>query len=83
LKLIGESLRESFSVQLDVPMDDRWIIGRHDGPEFVTRHSQCVQDLDRARFLIGIDVLRPHPAVPIRPVTCLSSGALQVGSTVG
>lgn len=54
-------------MQFDVPMDGQWINGRHDGPDFITRHFKCVQDLDRTRFLIGIDVLRPHPSVPIRP----------------
>ena len=47
LKLSGESLRQAFSMQFEVPVDEDRLIGRSDGGDLMRGHAQIEEGPDR------------------------------------
>ena len=59
LKLIGEPLRQAFSVQFEVPVDEDRLIGRHDGGDLVRGHAQIKEGPDHRCERIRSRLRRP------------------------
>jgi hypothetical protein len=59
LTLIGEPLRQAFSVQFEVPVDEDRLIGRHDGGDLLRGHAQIEEGPDHRCERIPSRLRRP------------------------
>jgi hypothetical protein len=59
LKLSGQSLRQAFSMQFEVPVDEDRLIGRSDGGDLVRGHAQIDEGPDHRCVRIPGRLRRP------------------------